>query len=149
MVICKTKYYFKSTLSSNRNALDTDMIDEALHFWTDKPNVFLVAKIRHQVVGCIAYKKIAEDTVEMYRASVDEDFRGLKIGEKLVNELLNYAKSDGYQKMYLITGCAQVPAIKLYQKLGFQFVENLKLPFNNYLIDIITGIYLVAYSKEW
>ena len=125
------------------------MKDEALNFWTDKPNVFLVAKIRDQVVGCIAYKKIAEDTVEMYRASVDEDFRGLKIGEKLVNELLNYAKSDGYQKMYLITGCAQVPAIKLYQKLGFQFVENLKLPFNNYLIDIITGIYLVAYSKEW
>ena len=125
------------------------MKDEALNFWTDKPNVFLVAKIRDQVVGCIAYKKIAEDTVEMYRASVDEDFRGLKIGEKLVNELLNYAKSEGYQKMYLITGCAQVPAIKLYQKLGFQFVENLKLPFNNYLIDIITGIYLVAYSKEW
>ena len=125
------------------------MKDEALNFWTDKPNVFLVAKIRDQVVGCIAYKKIAEDTVEMYRASVDEDFRGLKIGEKLVNELLNYAKSEGYQKMYLITGCAQVPAIKLYQKLGFQFEENLKLPFNNYLIDIITGIYLVAYSKEW
>ena len=125
------------------------MKDEALSFWTDKPNVFLVAKIRDQVVGCIAYKKIAEDTVEMYRASVDEDFRGLKIGEKLVNELLNYAKSEGYQKMYLITGCAQVPAIKLYQKLGFQFEENLKLPFNNYLIDIITGIYLVAYSKEW
>ena len=125
------------------------MKDEALHFWTHKPNVFLVAKIRHQVVGCIAYKKIAEDTVEMYTASVNEDFRGLKIGEKLVNELLNYAKSDGYQKMYLITGCAQLPAIKLYQKLGFQFVENLKLPFNNYLIDIITGIYLVAYSKEW
>ena len=133
----------------NRYALDTDMKDEALRKWTDKPNVFLVAKIRDQVVGCIAYKKIAEDTVEMYRASVDEDFRGLKIGEKLVNELLNYAKSEGYQKMYLITGCAQVPAIKLYQKLGFQFVENLKLPFNNYLIDIITGIYLVAYSKEW
>ena len=125
------------------------MKDEVLHFWTEEPNVFLVAKIRDRVVGCIAYKKIAEDTVEMYRASVDEDFRGLKIGEKLVNELLNYAKSEGYQKMYLITGCAQVPAIKLYQKLGFQFEENLKLPFNNYLIDIITGIYLVAYSKEW
>ena len=125
------------------------MKDEVFHFWTEEPNVFLVAKIRDRVVGCIAYKKIAEDTVEMYRASVDEDFRGLKIGEKLVNELLNYAKSEGYQKMYLITGCAQVPAIKLYQKLGFQFEENLKLPFNNYLIDIITGIYLVAYSKEW
>ena len=141
-------YLFTSSIF-NRYALDTDMKDEALRKWTDKPNVFLVAKIRDQVVGCIAYKKIAEDTVEMYRASVDEDFRGLKIGEKLVNELLNYAKSEGYQKMYLITGCAQVPAIKLYQKLGFQFVENLKLPFNNYLIDIITGIYLVAYSKEW
>ena len=133
----------------NRNALDTDMKDEELHFWTTKPNVFLVAKIRDQVVGCIAYKKIAEDTVEMYRASVDEYFRGRKIGQKLVKELLQYAKSDGYHKMYLITGCAQVPAIKLYQKMGFQFVENLKLPFENYLIDIITGIYLVAYIKEF
>ena len=132
-----------------RYALDTDMKDEALRKWTDKPNVFLVAKIKDRVVGCIAYQKIAEDTVEMNRTSVDKDFRGLKIGQKLVKELLQYAKSDGYHKMYLITGCAQVPAIKLYQKMGFQFVENLKLPFENYLIDIITGIYLVAYIKEF
>ena len=87
----------------NRYALDTDMKDEALRKWTDKPNVFLVAKIKDRVVGCIAYQKIAEDTVEMNRTSVDKDFRGLKIGQKLVNELLNYAKSEGYRKMYLTT----------------------------------------------
>ena len=84
----------------------------------------------------------------MYRASVDESFRGLKIGQKLVKELEKVAKQNGYNKMYLITGCAQVPAIKLYEKLGFQYVKNLDLPFNNYLIDIITGIYLVAYIKD-
>ena len=105
------------------------MKDEALHFWTDKPNVFLVAKIRDRVVGCIAYKKIAEDTVEMNRTSVDKDFRGLKIGQKLVNELLNYAKSEGYRKMYLTTGNAMTAPIKLYEKLGFKFVEKSRVAF--------------------
>ena len=38
--------------------------------------------------------------------------------------------------------------IKLYEKLGFRFVENLDLPYDNYLIDVITGIYRVAYIKE-
>ena len=140
-------YLFTSSIF-NRYALDTDMKDEALRKWTDKPNVFLVAKIKDRVVGCIAYKKIAEDTVEMNRTSVDKDFRGLKIGQKLVNELLNYAKSEGYQKMYLTTGNAMTAPIKLYEKLGFKFVENLELPFDNYLIDVITGIYRVAYIKE-
>ena len=132
----------------NRNALDTDMKDEVLRFWTTKPNVFFVAKIREQVVGCIAYKKIAEDTVEMNRTSVDKDFRGLKIGQKLVNELLHYAKSEGHRKMYLTTGNPMTAPIKLYEKMGFRFVENLGMPFDNYLIDIITGIYQVAYIKE-
>lgn len=131
-----------------RYALDTDLEDEELRFWTTKPNVFLVAKIRDRVVGCIAYKKIAEDTVEMNRTSVDKDFRGLKIGQKLVNELLHYAKSEGYRKMYLTTGNPMTAPIKLYEKMGFRFVENLGMPFDNYLIDIITGIYQVAYIKE-
>ena len=125
------------------------MKDTELKSWTTKPNVFLVAKTsKGKIVGCIAYKQNTEDTVEMFRASVDEEFRGLKIGQKLVRELEKVAKENGYKKMYLITGCAQIPAMKLYEKLGFQFHANLDLPFNNYLIDIITGIYLVAYIKD-
>ena len=134
-----------------RNSLNTDMKDAALQFWTTKPNVFLVAKIQDKIVGCIAYQKISEDTVEMNRTSVDKDFRGLKIGEKLVKELLKVAKSEGYTKMYLTTGNAMKAPIKLYEKLGFQFMGSLGLPFDNVfvaLMDLITGIYRVSYLKE-
>ena len=58
--------------------LATDMKDPDLKFWTTPPNVFLVAlsEDSQKVVGCISYRKIASDTVEMHRAAVDINTQG-------------------------------------------------------------------------
>ena len=63
------------------------MRDPALEFWTTPPNVFLVAtNTSGMVVGCISYRIITPDTVEMHRLTVDSKSRGLGIGRKLVQE---------------------------------------------------------------
>ena len=77
------------------------MKDENLEFWTTPPNCFLVATISGQVVGCISYKKFSSDTAEMHRLAVDLEFHGQKIGQKLVQALLNTAWSNGFDSMYL------------------------------------------------
>ena len=39
----------------------------------------------------------------MNRLAVDNDFRGMKIGRKLVQALIDLAKENGYENMYLET----------------------------------------------
>ena len=101
------------------------MQDKELTFWTTPPNKFLVAtdSTSGRVLGCISYRKIAEDTVEMHRLSVDPNCRGLGLGQKLVQELLSTAKQNGFTSMCLETSSSQKSAIKLYERMGFQFVH--------------------------
>ncbi|MFW5868321.1 MAG: GNAT family N-acetyltransferase [Armatimonadota bacterium] len=49
-----------------------------------------------------------------------EEFRGLRLGEKLVVACMNYAAERGFLPILLITQPFRVPAISLYEKLGFR-----------------------------
>ena len=130
------------------------MQDKELTFWTTSPNKFLVAtdSTSGRVLGCISYRKIAEDTVEMHRLSVDPNCRGLGLGQKLVQELLRTAKQNGFTSMYLETSFAQKSAIKLYERMGFQFVRvcNAKPGFwlLGFLMDNFTAFAVFAYMKQ-
>ena len=101
------------------------MKDQELKYWTTKPNAFLVAKMNGKVVGCISYKQINQDTVEMNRLAVDSNHRGLRIGRKLVEALNATAKNEGFTTMYLETSDAQVDAWKMYEKMGFSFLRKI------------------------
>ena len=128
--------------------LATDMKDPELKFWTTSPNIFLVALTEdsQKVVGCISYRKIASDTVEMHRTAVDMNSQGLGIGKKLVHALEERAKSEGFLHMYLETSTPQVAAWKMYEKCGFQFLRY--LPMDVPIIDQISGVSVVGYVKK-
>jgi len=50
------------------------------------------------------------------RVAVLKEYRGLSLGTKVVNALINEAKQQDYQRVYL---GSQVHACEFYQKLGF------------------------------
>ena len=125
------------------------MADKELQFWTTPPNVFLVATNTaddNQVLGCISYQVKNSKTVEMNRLAVNSSMRRMRIGEKLVNALLDEARRTGYQTMYLETSTPASSAIRLYERMNFQFLQRCKfyIPY----LDIVTGIHIVAYSRS-
>ena len=124
------------------------MADKALIFWTTPPNAFLVAtsSATDIVLGCISYREIAADTVEMHRLAVDSKARGLGVGWRLVKALLETAKESGYQKLYLETSSAQIPAIKLYDRLDFSTREDKQFGMLTY--DALSGLHIVAYTYK-
>ena len=128
------------------------MKDKELEFWTTEPNRFLVAKTADgKVVGCVSNSQINLETAEMNRLSVDTEFRGLKIGQKLVEESMRLAKEDGNIVMYVTTSNTQVGAYKLYEKLGFTFLRRKgfgKFRVGEFLIDNFSGLYVCAYIKR-
>jgi ribosomal protein S18 acetylase RimI-like enzyme len=55
--------------------------------------------------------------------AVDEQFRGLRIGEKLVRHSLRMARKSGFLKLqFNAVICTNTGAIRLYERLGFHKV---------------------------
>ena len=120
------------------------MKDPELKFWTTTPNIFLVATTESgKIVGCICYRQINPDTVEMCHLAVDGEFRNLSIGRKLVQALMDTATENGYDVLYVATSTAQMSARRLYEKMNFKI-----LPYNGFgpVKDFLTGKKRCAYK---
>jgi len=74
-----------------------------------------------KIAGCIALRKIDDETCEMKRLFVREEFRGADLGRRLIERLIKEAREIGYRKMRLDTLPEKMPkAVALYKKFGFQ-----------------------------
>lgn len=72
-----------------------------------------------KAVGCIALRKLDDGCCEMKRLYVRPAFRGNKIGEALVDRIIQDAKAIGYRRMLLDTLPFLESAIHMYRKRGF------------------------------
>ena len=77
-------------------------------------------------VGCGAFKPLAKPgkAVEIKRMYVDSEMRGRAIGVLILENLETWAIEEGYQLSRLETGNNQPEAIRLYEKVGYYWIEN-------------------------
>jgi putative acetyltransferase len=79
---------------------------------------FLTAVINGWVAGCGAYVNRG-DYAEIKRMYVMPEYRGLKIGRRLLQELETKVKNTGLQILRLETGVRQPEELRLYEKAGY------------------------------
>jgi len=87
------------------------------------PNVVIIY-LNDKAVACGCFKKYNTNTVELKRMFVSPEARGLGLAQKIIKELEDEASAQGFEKMILETLYKQIEAINLYQKVGFEIVEN-------------------------
>ena len=109
-------------LSISFQNLDDELKDPAKKY-TSPEGELLVAVEGEDVLGMIAYHKHSDTRCEMKRLYVKPSCRGMKLGEKLIEELIAHARQAGYKEMVLDTIVPLQTAIHLYKKLGFTECE--------------------------
>ena len=80
------------------------------------------AIVADAVVGTVAMIK-SGNVFELAKLAVTEKHKGKKIGNRLMERCIAYAKENGADKIILYTNHKLVPAIYLYKKYGFCEVE--------------------------
>ncbi|WP_076865466.1 GNAT family N-acetyltransferase [Bradyrhizobium mercantei] len=93
--------------------------------------VFLVARRGGDVLGSIAFRRIAPDHAEMKRMFVRADARGHGLGRRLLDALEDAARSRQIVRISLETGIRQPEAIGLYRAAGYRECP----PFGGYAPD--------------
>ena len=80
----------------------------------------LLASVDGKLAGCIALRKLEENICEMKRLYVRKDFRGLGLGNTMIEKLIGDARAIGYSKIHLDTFPPKMEkAVKLYESHGF------------------------------
>lgn len=98
----------------------------------EKPEVsFFVARNGDGAIGCCALVEAGDGTAEIKRMFVDEAARGLKLGRRLMETILERGDALRLSAIRLETGIYQPEAIGLYRSYGFVEIEA----FGNYRPD--------------
>ena len=87
----------------------------------------LVALDGKKIVGIgmiITYNVLTEKRAWLEEIIVDEQYRGQGLGERISRALIEIAKKQRVERIYLSSAPKRVAANKLYQKMGFEPKET-------------------------
>ncbi|MNZ61630.1 Amino-acid acetyltransferase [compost metagenome] len=89
---------------------------EALTYMID---TFVVAEIGDEVVGCGSLTRLGDQLVEIRSLGMTDGYKGLGIGSKLVDALIEQAREQGIMKVMALTY-----AVSFFEKNGFTVVDK-------------------------
>ncbi len=79
----------------------------------------LLARVNGEVAGCVGVRPLDAGRCEMKRLYLRAQYRGTKLGRRLAEQAIAFARSAGYARMVLDTLPQMEVATRLYRELGF------------------------------
>ena len=89
-----------------------------------KPGGFVFfAQYQDKIVGCVALKRLDDDTFEFAKLFIKNDYRQLGIATKLIERCISRCIENQARELWLQTTMGMPKAHQLYYKLGFEDKE--------------------------
>lgn len=98
---------------------DIQILKQAKEKIIDQGGEIFFARVDNQIVGTVAMINRDELGYELAKMGVRPAYQGRKIGQKLMDVCLDYARNKGIKRVYLESNRIMKPAINFYYKTGF------------------------------
>ena len=117
------KKLFKAYAEALSFDLEFQNFDQELknikHQYASPRSALILCYVQQEAIGCVAIRKINDDTAELKRFYVQPNYRGLKIGKQLLELAIDKAKELNYTFVRLDSAPEQSKAQELYKAFGF------------------------------
>jgi len=100
-----------------------DELDSFPEKYKEPDGAFIIAKENNNIIGYVGIRKLEPGICEMKRLFVSDNNKGKGIGEKLVETIIDEAKTKKYEKIRLDTIDTMAAALNIYYKNGFYKTE--------------------------
>src|SRR3954447_18009637 len=77
-----------------------------------------------RTVGCCALVALAPDEFEIAKMAVTASAQGNGIGKRLLMHVIESARVTGAKRLFLETNHTMVPAVRLYESVGFRHMPH-------------------------
>ncbi len=100
--------------------------DAVFQQFTEANTIYFVAEIAGKVVGGCGINTLAgePDKCELQKLYLNRDYRGHGIATILLDKCLAFATAAGYASVYLETKKELKVAVPLYEKRGFEYIDQ-------------------------
>ena len=99
---------------------DVALLDHCESTILQKGGYIFFAEHGTKIVGCFSLMKIDDQTFELGKMAVDENYQGLKIGQELLHFAIAFAKKNQWKSLILYSSKKLDTALYIYRKCGFK-----------------------------
>ncbi|MGG4663192.1 GNAT family N-acetyltransferase [Providencia vermicola] len=108
-------------------AVADPILDTLFEVYSQPRSAYWVVEMDGEIVGGGGVSQLAggdDKTAELQKMYLSSVLRGKGLAKQIVLMSLEFAKTQGYTRCYLETTKELQAAIKLYEKLGFEFIAE-------------------------
>jgi len=101
--------------------------DDLYELFLKPRSIYYVGLAEGRIVGGAGIYPSAglpEDTCELVKMYLRPEARGLGLGKTLIKKALEFARQNGYRKVYLETMPELRKAMKIYEQFGFSYLNG-------------------------
>lgn len=98
------------------------MIEDSLN---DNNVIYFILKVDDKVCGYLSASTVL-DECELLKIIIDEKYRHMGLGSKLLDNLIEYLQKNDYRKIFLEVRADNLNAKLFYKKNGFEMINQRK-----------------------
>ena len=84
----------------------------------------LLVQVDGEIAGTISLRKIRRDCGEILRMYIKPEFRGKKLGNLMIEKVINMSEKNGFSKLLLDMSLFMSSAVSLYKKFRFKETDS-------------------------